>query len=108
MIFLVDVNLLLYAYNAGALEHHAARKWLEQLMTGPDLAGLCWQTIMAFIRIGTNHRALNNPFSVKEVCEIVDVWLDQESAVMLVPGSRHWSILSGFLSKGQARGPLAT
>jgi toxin-antitoxin system PIN domain toxin len=107
MIFLVDVSLLLYAYNAGAPEHHSARTWLEQLMCGPELVGLCWQTIMGFIRIGTNHRALNNPFSLKEVCEIVDAWLAQESAVMLVPGSRHWTILSGFLIKGQARGPLA-
>ena len=107
MIFLVDVNVLLYAYNTGAPEHHSARKWLEQLMTGPDLVGLCWQTIMGFIRIGTNHRALLNPFSLKEVCEIVDDWLGQESVVMLAPGSRHWSIVSGFLVKGQARGPLA-
>lgn len=29
-----DLNLLLYAYNADAPEHHAARRWWEDLVNG--------------------------------------------------------------------------
>jgi toxin-antitoxin system PIN domain toxin len=107
MILLVDVNLLLYAYNTGAPEHQAARKWLERTIAGPDFFGLSWHTIMGFIRISTNHRALQSPFSIDEASTIVSEWLDQDSVTILSPGSGHWSILSGFLIAGQARGPLA-
>jgi len=49
---LADANLLLYAYNTDADQHNSAREWLELSLSGPDLFGLTWQTIMAFIRIG--------------------------------------------------------
>jgi len=107
VILLTDVNLLLYAYNAGAPQHSAARRWLERSIAGTDLFALSWQTIIGFIRIGTNHRALQQPFSLQEATQIVNEWLEQESVTILVPGSKHWSILTEFLINGQARGPLA-
>jgi toxin-antitoxin system PIN domain toxin len=107
VILLVDVNVLLYAYNTGASQHQAAQKWLEDTICGPHQFGLCWHTIMGFIRIGTDHRALARPFSLEEVSRVVDEWLQQESVTILVPGARHWSILTEFLIQGQARGPLA-
>lgn len=107
MTLLTDVNLLLYAYNTGAPQYSVARKWLEKSITGTDLFALSWQTIMGFIRIGTDHRALQRPFSLEEAAQIVNEWLGQESVTILVPGSKHWSILTEFLVNGQARGPLA-
>ena len=104
---LPDANLLLYAYNADAKQHNLARRWLESALSGTDLFGLCWQTITAFIRIGTNPRAFPKPLSVSEASEIVSNWLARPSVTILAPGERHWQIFSKLLSAGQASGPLA-
>jgi toxin-antitoxin system PIN domain toxin len=103
---LPDANLLLYAYNTDAKEHTRARRWLESVLSGTDLVGLCWQTITAFIRIGTNPRAFPKPFSISEATEIVSNWMALPSVTMLLPGERHWLILGKLLTEGQAYGPL--
>lgn len=103
---LPDANLLLYAYNTDAEHHFRARRWLESSLSGAQLFGLSWQTITAFIRIGTNPRAFPNPLKISEATEIVSSWIARPSVTILVPGERHWEILSGLLAEGQAYGPL--
>lgn len=104
---LTDANLLLYAYNPDAAGHTRAREWIEGSLSAPDLFAFSWQTITAFIRIGTNPRAFPNPFTVVEATEIVSEWLARPQAVILTPGERHWAILRELLTQGQAAGPLA-
>ena len=57
-----DANLLLYAYNASASEHTRAKEWWEDALQTGETIGLTWQTITAFIRIGTNPRAFAQPW----------------------------------------------
>jgi predicted nucleic acid-binding protein len=47
---LVDVNLLLYAYNASASQHTEARKWLEETIVKTEPFGLSWITILVHCR----------------------------------------------------------
>ena len=54
---LVDANLLLYAYDETTASHPAAREWLEATLEGPELVRFAWVTLLAFLRIATNHRA---------------------------------------------------
>jgi len=105
-VILVDANLLLYAYDA-ASEHHArARTWLEEVLSGSDPVGFAWMTLLAFLRVATNPRALVRPLSLAEAAAIVSSWLGQPCVSLLQPGERHWEILSGLLEPAQARGPL--
>ena len=69
---LVDVNLLVYAYNKTAPQHTAARKWFEALISGDELFLLPWHSILGFLRIATNPRASENPFAPEDAVEIVD------------------------------------
>jgi uncharacterized protein len=103
---LTDANLLLYAYNEDAAEHAAARRWLEQQLSAPEHFCLSWQTVTAFLRIGTNARAFAQPFSVEEATSIVSEWLGRPQVVILTPGERHWEVLTNLLAAGQAAGPL--
>jgi toxin-antitoxin system PIN domain toxin len=103
---LVDANLLLYAYDASSKFHARARPWLEELLSGADPVGLAWVTLLAFLRIGTNPRALTRPLPLGEAVQIVSSWLAQPGVVRLEPGDRHWEILSRLLEPAQARGPL--
>ncbi len=103
---LIDANLLIYAYNATDPHHPQAREWLEAVFSGPAPAFLSWTTVLAFLRITTHHRILNQPFSIDEAVAIVDEWLALPTVDLLDPGSRHWFVLKDLLQDGQATGPL--
>jgi uncharacterized protein len=103
---LIDVNLLLHAYNARSLEHEAARRWLESTLNGHDLVCLTGLTVWAFIRISTNPRAFTRPLTLAEAEAAVDGWLAQQNVEWVEPGERHWEILRELLREGQATGPL--
>jgi toxin-antitoxin system PIN domain toxin len=105
-VILVDANLLIYAYNAGAPQHEASRRWLEEALSGGDLVRFAWVTIWAFIRITTNHRAFTHPLSTAEACTAVAEWLGKSNAGILEPGERHLGMLGELLDRGQAAGPL--
>ena len=55
---LVDLNLLLYAYNSTAREHKDAAVWLSDLFAGRETIGLAWVTLIGFLRIATSPKSL--------------------------------------------------
>jgi uncharacterized protein len=103
---LVDANILLYAYDAGAPEHSVCRDWLEGAFRQQQAVGFAWSTILSFLRLTTNSRVYRVPRDWKEAEGIVSAWLDQPTAYLLRPGEEHWAILSRLIREGQARGPL--
>jgi toxin-antitoxin system PIN domain toxin len=105
---ILDANLLLYAYNADAPEHDAARAWVQGILAGRDWVGLAWLTIWAFLRISTNPRLFLQPLPVQEAFEIVRSWLALPSVVIIQPGTRHTDILEELAVENQAGGPLLT
>ncbi len=105
---LVDANILLYAYVPSSKHHETARDWLETTFSKPEPVGLSWVTILAFLRISTNPRILQDAFSVAEAVGLVSAWLEAPAVTILEPGKRHWEILREMMTKGQAYGPLTT
>jgi toxin-antitoxin system PIN domain toxin len=104
----LDANLLLYAYDSRSDHHEKARKWIEQVFSEGALVGLPWQTVAAFIRVTTNPRIPGERFSLDEVVQVVDRWLQQPNVKLLAPGDQHWALFRKLLIAGQARGPLTT
>lgn len=103
---LVDANILLHAYNSTSPDNAKARRWLEAALSGAEPVCLAWITILAFLRIATNPRVFEHPFSIAEAVTLVSEWLEQPPVVMLDPQERHWQILRDLLSEAQAKGPL--
>jgi toxin-antitoxin system PIN domain toxin len=103
---LIDANLLLYAYDSSSPHHATAKKWLERVFSRPEPAGIAWNTILAFLRIATNPRAMEYPLSISEAAEIVAEWISLPMVQVVGPTDRHWDILKGLLAEAQARGPL--
>jgi predicted nucleic acid-binding protein len=60
---LLDANILLYAYDTSSSHHEACRVWLESAFNADETIALPWQTILAFVRISTNPRAVKHPLS---------------------------------------------
>lgn len=105
---LIDANLLLYAYHAGAPQHAAAKPWLETVLAGADPVGLSWSTILAFLRIGTSPRVFERPYRIEEAERIVSVWLDCPAVSVLQPGERYWEILRALLLEARAEAALVS
>ena len=101
---LVDANILLYAYDAGATQHAVCRDWLEEIFRRRDAVGFAWSTILSFLRLSTDSRVFRGALNSKEAEDIVNGWLDQPMAYLLQPGEEHWAILRRLIREGQARG----
>lgn len=78
-----DANLLIYAYDERSPFHARARTWLEGLLNGEELVGLCPVVLFAFVRIATNARAFVDPMTIGEASGHVRSWLDEEVARVL-------------------------
>jgi hypothetical protein len=107
-VIVIDANILLYAYDKTSERHTQARKWVEEVFSGPMPVGLPWQSISAFLRITTNRRLPGHRFSSEEAATVVNSWLAQPCVRLLSPGENHWPIFRKMLTEGQASGPLVT
>ncbi len=90
---LVDANILLYAVDEHSAAHERAKEWLEAALNGTRRVGIPWQSITAFLRIGTNPRALREPLTASEAWGLVESWLDAPTAWIPRPLGGHRQIL---------------
>lgn len=95
----VDVNLLLYAYDTSSKFHNSAKQWWEQALSGTDLIGLPWNTILAFLRITTNPRIYHTPYNIEKAVHYVNQWLERPISNILLPTHEHWQILNRLLTE---------
>ena len=105
---LLDANILLYAYDKSATHHEACRVWLESVFNADETIALPWQTLLAFVRISTNPRAVKTPLSNAHACDVVDSWLERPNVVVINAADRFWSILRQQIIDAQVSGPLVT
>lgn len=101
-----DANVVLYAYNEDAPKHAEAKQWLEEQLSLPDIFGLSWQVITAFLRISTNPKAFPQPFDLPEAIEITDEWLRHPRIRILTPTKNHWTIFQDLIVEGQTKAAL--
>ena len=104
----LDVNLVIYAYDTASPHHKQAIRWMEKALSGSEPVGLPWQTASAFLRISTNTKLPGDRFTSEEAAHILDELLDQPNVRLLVPGEQHWGLFRRMITEGQARGPLVS
>jgi toxin-antitoxin system PIN domain toxin len=105
-VLLVDANVLLYATNRSAPHHEAARRWLDDALSGREAVGLVWTALLAFVRLSTHGAVFARPLTPEEAMRIVRTWLSQPPAVVLEPTSRHADVLAGLLAEAGTAGNL--
>jgi uncharacterized protein len=103
---LLDVNILLYAYDVSSVHHERSRVWLAESLSGSEVVGLPWQTISAFLRITTHPRMVRTPVTMVLAAAVVDSWLERSCVRIVEPGERYWQIFRDLLVDEDARGPL--
>ena len=104
---LLDANVLLYAYNADSPHHAACRAWLESTLNdAAEAVALPWQSILAFVRIATNPRAVNKPLTSEAACGIVRQWLEHPNVIAVGYGERFWTLFCEQVGEAKVSGPL--
>jgi uncharacterized protein len=105
---LLDANILLYAYNADSPHHAAARAWLEEAFNAEEPIGLPWQSVLAFVRITTNPRAVRSPLTGAQACAIVNEWLARPNITTIGAGERFWDVFREHVTEAKVSGPLVS
>jgi uncharacterized protein len=105
---LVDANVLLYAVDESSPFHQPAKRWLTDALGGPHRVALPWMSLTAFLRIGTNPRALADPMTPDEAWSFVDDWLAVDSVWVPEAGRGHADILRRLVVSLDLRGNLVS
>ena len=94
---LPDVNVLIYSVDESSPFHEKARVWWDELLSSTQPVGLCYPSILGFIRLTTNRRIFESPLNIDEALGYVENWISQPNTKLLLPTERHWPLLAQLL-----------
>ncbi len=102
---ILDVNVLLYAFNPRAPQHRASFLWLDNLFHGSDTIGLPWVTIWSVLRVSSNQSVGGDAqLAFRNVRNL----LAQPNVILVQAGPRHLDLLEKMVFEGQASGPMVS
>ena len=104
----LDVNLLIYAYDTTCKDHGKARQWIEEIFSGEETVCLPWQTISAFLRILTYPGSYGERFTMDQAIAIVEEWRALPQVRTLPHSNAYWNIFKEMLLQGDVRGKLTS
>jgi hypothetical protein len=107
-VILLDVNLVVYAFNSGADEHGAVRRWLEEQVRAGVAIGVPWHTILGLLRLSTNPRVFSPPLTMNDALEVAQSLLDNANVFIPQPTERHMPLLSTLLKGERISGNLVS
>lgn len=105
---LVDLNLLLHAFDEASPRHAQARPWVAEALSGTETVALPWTVLLGFVRLSTRAAIFTDPLSVDEAFEVVDGWLSQPAATVVQETPRHLAVLRQLLAPLGTAGNLTT
>ncbi len=105
---LPDINLLMYAHNAAAPFHAAARAWWEDLLTREQPVAIPWAVVFGFVRLVTHSGVLVHPVPPPAALERVRTWVDRPHVQTIDPGPRHLRIVEELFRATGVGGNLTT
>lgn len=103
-----DLNLIVYAHNADAPDHAAARAWWEGLLNGDEPVAIPWVIALGFVRLMTHRSVLVMPMQPQVAVAHVRTWFARPNVEHLEPGSQHLDVLDRLLSAVGTAGNLTT
>ena len=104
----VDINILIYAVNRDAPRHARAKEWWEQALSSEEPVGLTWIVLLGFLRIITSGRIMPNPLLAQDVIGLIEEWLHQPTARLIVPTAEHWAVFKELLEPLGTAGNLTS
>jgi toxin-antitoxin system PIN domain toxin len=102
--FLMDVNVLVYAHREDTVNHSACHQWLESIIIGRASFGYSALVLSGFLRIVTHPKIFEIPSALSSALCFVEQIRTLPNAVCLAPGSMHWKIFMEFMEQINATG----
>ena len=106
MSYSIDVNVLLYASNAGCAEHAKASAFLAECAASRELLCLAWPTLMGYLRIATHPAIFKQPMSHDEAARNVDALLALPQVRTIGEGEDFWPLYRSLAGELPVRGNL--
>ena len=103
---LPDVNVLIYAHRAEAVEHERYRDWLTALVSSPAPFALSELVAVGFVRIVTNGRIWSAPTPPELALEFIARLRDRRNYRPVQPGPESWKIFCDLVAQTKVRGKL--
>jgi toxin-antitoxin system PIN domain toxin len=94
---LIDANLLIYAHSASFPQHEPARTWLDGRLNDGRKVGLPWESLLAFQRVLSNPRIVEQPETPHALWIQVQRWLEVESVWIPSLTEDHATILEALM-----------
>lgn len=104
--FLVDVNVLVYAHRPDRPEHPAIASWLRDVAEGDEAFGVADLVFSGFLRIVTNPRIFEVPTPLATALEFARELRGRPNHVEVRPGTRHWDLFVSLCEQAGAKGNL--
>ena len=102
--YLIDVNVLVYAHRRDSPNHEPHLEWLESVINSDQAYGLSEQVLSGFLRIVTHPSIFEPPSGLDDALDFVSHLRGQPNAVIVSPGPRHWDIFTRLCRESDARG----
>jgi len=106
MSFAIDVNILLYASDAGCSYHKRAKSFLDDCIKQEKLFFLAWPTVMGYLRIATHPSIFDRPLTPDEAMANIGMLLTLPHVRFLSEEEGFWDIYREMTSEVPTRGNL--
>ena len=104
--YLIDVNVLVYAHRQDSPDHDAHRQWLEDVINSDQAYGISENVLPGFLRVVTHPSVFDPPSGLEDALGFAIQLRDQPNAVSVRPGPRHWEIFTRLCRESGAKGNL--
>lgn len=91
---IIDVNILVYLVNRHAEQHAAIRQWWDSTLSIGESIRIPWQSLLGFLRISTNPRAMTKALSGEDAVQCCISWLAQPNVTIVTESEGHFALLS--------------
>jgi uncharacterized protein len=102
----IDVNLLLYASDAGSPYHERAGRFLADCASHRDLVYLAWPTVMGYLRIATHPSIFEWPLSPEEAAANIAALVSLPHVKLLSEQDDFWDLYRQTADALHPRGNL--
>ncbi|GMV46393.1 MAG: ribonuclease VapC48 [Pseudomonadota bacterium] len=106
MSFAIDVDILLYASDAGCAEHAKARVFIERCAAGSEVICLAWPTLMGYLRMATHPAIFAHPLSHEDAARNVDALLALPQVRAIGEDEGYWPLYRRLAAELPVRGNL--
>ena len=96
---LIDTNILLYAANANAAEHGAARSFLLSTARAADPWYLSDGILYEFLRVATHPKVFPHPLVWREALDFLMPLVEADNVHVLRAEEGHWVLLARVLAE---------